>query len=111
MLVDFNIRLFLFLEKLIGFLNVYALNSVTGRTRLWNRLLQDLLVAQHWYMCGDWNMMESPTNSLGGSSISISGSELREWEKLMFKYEVIDLWHIPTFSCMHHSLLYLCSNR
>ena len=97
--------------KLIGFLNIYAPNSATGRIHLWNMLLQDLPVAQHWCMCGDWNMMESPTNSLGGSSISISGSELREREKLMFKYEVTDLWHIPTFSRMHYSLLYPRSNQ
>ena len=110
-MVEFSICLFLSLEKLIGFLNVYAPNSATGRIRLWNKLLQDLLVAQHWCMCGDWNMIESPTDRLGGSSAIVSGLELHEWEKLIFKYEVTDLWHIPTFSCMHHSLLYLCSNR
>ena len=97
--------------KLIGFLNVYAPNSVTGRIRLWNKLLQDLPVAQHWCMCGDWNMIESPSDRLGGSSTTISGLELREWEKLIFKYEVTDLWHIPTFSRMPDSLLYSRSNR
>ena len=49
----FQHTLILISGKLIGFLNVYALNFVTGRTRLWNRLLQDLPVAQHWCMCGD----------------------------------------------------------
>ena len=47
LVVEFSICLFLSLEKLIGFLNVYAPNSATGRIRLWNKLLQDLLVAQH----------------------------------------------------------------
>ena len=72
--------------KLIGFLNIYAPNSASGRIRFWNMLLQDLPMAQHWCMCGDWNMIESPIDRLGGSSITISGSQLREWEKLMFKY-------------------------
>ena len=62
-------------------------------------------------MCGDWNMIESPIDRLGGSSVTISGPELRDWEKLIFKYEVTDLWHISTFSRMPDSLLYLCSNR
>ena len=59
--------LILILEKLIGFLNVYALDSAVGRIRLWNMLLQDLPLAQHWCMCGDWNMIESPSDRLGGS--------------------------------------------
>ena len=53
--------------------------------------LLDLPVAQHWCLCGDWNMIESPIDRLIGPSITISGLELREWQKLMFKYEVIDL--------------------
>ena len=48
-----------------------------------------LHVAQHWCMCGDWNMIESPTDRLGGSSITISSLELCEWEKLNFRYENI----------------------
>ena len=44
MVVELNIFLFLFQTgKLIEFLNVYAPNSATGKIRLWNMLLQDLL--------------------------------------------------------------------
>ena len=66
--------LILISRKLIGFLNVYTI----GRIHLWNILLQDLHMLQHWCMCGDWNMIESPTDKLGGSSITISGLELCE---------------------------------
>ena len=78
---------------------------------MWNKLLQDLPLAQDFCMCGDRNMIKSPIDRLGGSSATISGMELREWEKLIFKYEVTYLWHIPTFSRMPDSLLYSCSNR
>ena len=97
--------------KLIGFLSVYAQNSASGRIHLSNMLLQDLPIAQHWCTCGDWNMIESFTDRLDGYFVTISGLKLREWEKLIFKYEVTDLWHIPTFSRMPDSLLYSRSNQ
>ena len=74
-------------------------------------LLQDLPIKQHWCICGDWNMIGSPTNILGGSSITIWGLEMRDKGKVIFKYEVTYLCHIPTFSRMQDSLLYSRSNR
>ena len=45
-------------------------------------------------------MIENLIDRLGGSSATISGLELREWEKLIFQYEVTYLWHILSLACM-----------
>ena len=50
----------------------------------------DLHVMDHWCIVGDFNMLEDPSNRMGGSTVTISGTELAEWEKLCFKFNLQD---------------------
>ena len=34
----------------------------------------------HWCVVENFNMLEDPSNSMGGSTITISGVELAKWE-------------------------------
>ena len=80
------------LGKKVGFLNVYAPNSTRGRAQFWCQLCNYLPVMDHWCIVGDFNMLEDPSDRMGGSTITISGAELAEWEKLCFKFSLQDLW-------------------
>ena len=58
----------------------------------------------HWCFVGDFNMLEDPSDRMGGSTVTISGSELAEWEKLCFKFNLQDLWFIQSFTIRVESL-------
>jgi hypothetical protein len=62
-------------------------------------------------MCGDYNMMEIPSDRLGGSHISIHGQELAIWERLIFKLRIQDAWHLSSYSKLCGSLHFSKSNR
>ena len=67
------------LEKKVGFLNVYAPNSATGRAQFWCQLWNDLPVMDHWCIVGDFNLLEVPSDRMGGSIVTISGTELADY--------------------------------
>ena len=66
----------------------------------------------HWCsIVGDFNMLEDPSNSMGGSTITISGAELAEWEILCFKFSLQDLWFMQSFARRVESLKFSRSKR
>ena len=56
-------------------------------------------------------MLEDPSDRMGGSIVTISSSELVEWEKLCFKFNLQDLWFIQSFARRVESLQFSRSNR
>ena len=86
------------LKKKVGFFNVYAPNSATRRAQFWCQLWNDLLIMDHWCVVENFNMLEDPSNSMGGSTITISGAELAEWEILCFKFSLQDLSFMQSFA-------------
>ena len=69
---------FKLLGKEVGFFNVYASNSTMGRAHFLCQLWTNLPVMDHWCIAGDFNMLEDPSDHMGGSTITISGAELAE---------------------------------
>ena len=52
----------------------------------------------HWCIVGDFNMLEDPFDRMGGSTVTILGAELAEWETLCFKFSVQNLWFMQSFA-------------
>lgn len=53
------------------------------------------IVADHWCMGGDFNMLEDASDRQGGSSVTIQGEELASWERLCFGLWLLsDAWHV-----------------
>ena len=94
-----------------GLLNIYAPNHVRERTILWKSIISQLPDVDHWAIAGDFNMLEDVGDRLGGTSQTISGSELYEWERLTFSLGLMDLWHVSSFVRIHDSLAYSRSDR
>ena len=94
-----------------GLLNIYAPNHTKDRTILWKSLMAQLPVVDHWALAGDFNMLEDGCDRLGGTSQTISGLELYEWERLIFSLGLLDLWHVSSFTRIQDSLEYSRSDR
>ena len=94
-----------------GLLNIYAPNHTKDRTILWKSLMAQLPVVDHWALAGDFNMLEDGCDRLGGTSQTISGLELYEWERLIFSLGLLDLWHVSSFARIQDSLEYSRSDR
>ena len=71
-------------------LNIYAPNCVKDRIVLWKSILSQLTTLDHWTIAGDFNMLEDVCDRLGGTSHTLSGSELYEWERLSFSLGLMD---------------------
>ena len=65
----------------------------------------------HWCIAGAFNMLENPSDCMGGSTVTISGAELVEWEKLCFKFSLQELWFMQSFARRVESLQFSRSNR
>ena len=65
-----------------GLLNVYAPNHVSARVKFWQDSLQALPQVDNWCVARDFNMLEDPADRCGGSTLTISGQELANWERL-----------------------------
>ena len=46
--------------------------------------MSQLPTVDHWAIAGDFNMLEDVCDRLGGTSQTSSGSDLYEWEHLLF---------------------------
>ena len=65
----------------------------------------------HWAIAGDFNMLEDVCARLGGIMHTLSGSDLYEWEHLIFSFGLMDLWQVSSFVKMQDSLAYSRSDR
>ena len=73
--------------------------------------MSQLPTIDHWAIAGDFNMLEDLSDRLGGTSQTLAGTELYEWERLIFSLDLVDLWHVPSFVRIQDSLAYSRSNR
>ena len=94
-----------------GLLNIYAPNHARDRTILWKNIMSQLPTIDHWAIAGDFNMLEDLSDRLGGTSQTLGGTELYEWERWIFSLDLVDLWHVPSFVRIQDSLAYSRSNR
>ena len=67
---------------ILGILNVYAPNHASARAEFWLQIASSLPRADCWCMGGDFNMLESPYDRVGGSQTSVHDRELAAWEQL-----------------------------
>ena len=65
----------------------------------------------HWAIASDFNMLEDVCDRVGGRFQTVAGSELYEWERLIFSLGLMDLWHVSSFGRLHDSLAYSRSDR
>ena len=56
-------------------------------------------------------MLEDVGDRVGGRSQTVAGSELYEWERLIFALGLMDLWHVSSFVRLQDSLEYYRSDR
>ncbi|RYA44468.1 hypothetical protein DD606_25175 [Enterobacter cloacae complex sp. GF14B] len=66
---------------LVGFLNIYAPNVASARAEFWSQIVESLPQAEHWCIGGDFNMLEDPSDRIGGSHATVHGVELAAWER------------------------------
>ena len=64
---------------------------------LWKSIISQLPTVDHWAISGDFNMLEDVGDRVGGRSQTVAGSELYEWERLIFALGLMDLWHVSSF--------------
>lgn len=50
----------------LGFVGIYGPNEMAGRISLWTTLVQELDPTFHWILVGDFNMIVSERDQLGG---------------------------------------------
>eukprot|EP00250_Pteridium_aquilinum_P022375 c25362_g1_i1 orf=3-2321(-) len=98
-------------EDRVGFLNVYAPNSASGRTVFWDTIVDALPQADHWCVGGDFNMLEDAHDRQGGSLCTIQGAESVAWERLCLHLRVTDAWITDAFERMPASLDFSRSDR
>ena len=95
-----------------GLLNLYAPNHSSSRAQFWESLLLYMPnTIDHWIIGGDFNMLEDPSDRIGGSFATIHGRELAAWERLIFKLRVVDVWQAENFHKMKDSLRYSRTNK
>ena len=94
-----------------GLLNIYAPNNARDRMILWKSIISQLPTVDHWAISGDFNMLEDVGDRVGGRSQTVAGSELYEWERLIFALALMDLWHVSSFVRLQDSLEYSRSDR
>ena len=94
-----------------GLMNIYAPNHARDRAILWKRILSQVPIVDHWAIAGDFYMLEDVSDRLGGIPHTISGSELYDWEHLIFSLVLMDLWQVSSFVKMLDSLAYSRSER
>ena len=63
-------------DALVGFLNVYAPNHASARAEFWAHLVAALPSVDSWCIGGDFNMLESPEDRIGGSHVTVHGREI-----------------------------------
>ena len=78
---------------------------------LWKSIISQLPTVDHWAISGDFNMVEDVGDRVGGRSQTVAGSELYEWERLIFALGLMDLWHVSSFVRLQDSLEYSRSDR
>ena len=71
-----------------GLLNIYAPNNAKDRMILWKSIISQLPTVDHWAIAGDFNMVEDVSDRVGGTSQTVAGSELYEWERLIFCFRI-----------------------
>ena len=88
-----------------GLLNIYAPNQPSAHALFWETVTIALPNSiDHWIVGGDFNMLETPLDRVGGSSTSIHRRELATWERLIFQTRILDAWHLPYFAKAYASL-------
>ncbi len=99
-------------ESRWGLLNVYAPNHASARARLWEEIYLALPEdVENWIVGGDFNMLEDPQDRRGGSMTTIQGLELANWERLVRKLRIYDMWHLSNFHKGVDSLRFSRSDR
>lgn len=74
----------------IGFVAVYDPNESVIRSLLWDKLAAALNIDFKRLLPGDFNMIESPTDHIGGDGQIIRGREARAWKNLARKLNLTD---------------------
>ena len=85
-------------DEVIGILNVYAPNQASARADFWALLASALPRVDSWCIGRDFNMLESPEDRIGGSHVTVQGSELAAWEQLCMSLRISDSWLLEDFS-------------
>jgi exonuclease III len=76
----------------IGFLGVYAPNESKERAKLWKEMTASIDINYKWFVMGDYNMIERPTDQKGGNIKVVAGRERRAWNLLARKFHLMTLF-------------------
>jgi hypothetical protein len=93
-------------------INIYAPNQASAHAQFWDTLVPVLSESiEHWIIGGDFNMLEVPTDRVGGNTITVHVRELVAWERLVFKLQILDAKYTSHFSRTSGSLQFSRSSR
>lgn len=74
----------------LGLLGIYGPNDSAARAELWRSLFFELDSSFLWVTLGDFNMLESPSDQLGGTEGRLAGREAGAWAQLARKLQLRD---------------------
>ncbi|KAL2608075.1 hypothetical protein R1flu_026648 [Riccia fluitans] len=80
----------------IGIVSIHALSKHHKRPAAWKWLLQ-LIETGRWIICGDFDMVEVPMDTMCSSSI-LRGSEKKCWKQCACQADLVDAWWIAAQS-------------
>ncbi|KAL3682785.1 hypothetical protein R1sor_000807 [Riccia sorocarpa] len=86
----------------LGLAAVYAPNTPTERTRLWAALDSSLDASRSWFLIGDFNMIISQNDQIGGRPKIAVGEELSQWTNLVQTLALQDTYRRKT-GALHYT--------
>jgi exonuclease III len=84
----------------LGLLNIYTPNNAPSRTHLWEYLANSLDLARPWILGGDFNMVLSGADQIGGFARDLAGLEAVAWLTLSFSLGLTEC--LPGHSAVLH---------
>ncbi|KAL3697678.1 hypothetical protein R1sor_011754 [Riccia sorocarpa] len=74
----------------MGFLALYAPHTSAERALLWASLVTELDSSRNWLVAGDFNMITTAADQMGGTPKLLSGDELAHWNTFVETYDLQD---------------------
>ncbi|KAG0553637.1 hypothetical protein KC19_12G027100, partial [Ceratodon purpureus] len=85
-------------SETIGIINVYGYSDSSKRATLWEAINEAPLPPAQWILAGDFNMIESLDDKLGGAEKSkMYIPESEAWNRTILKFNLGDSFHMPEF--------------
>ncbi|KAG0571612.1 hypothetical protein KC19_VG027100 [Ceratodon purpureus] len=84
--------------EILGLINVYAYSTSPERATLWEAINAAPLLPANWIIAGDFNMIETLDDKLGGSDqTKMYALQAEAWNRTLLKFALGDSFHMTEF--------------